>query len=273
MTTGRRTCAVILALAVLGCVEFARADVVLHGRMRVLVLDRAEGETVTRYRRDRRCEDFAFDGADGARTRTIVRLDKRVIWWVNFAESTYTEVGFDHARSVVDSFPARPASGPSAWRELGRGMVAGIPVRHLTWSDTIPAAPPGSKMRGDVWMAAATGMPPEVGTFERELAKTGVLGRVNSIPSPIRGMGAALPAGMPMRVRTLFAAPGMNDRRAGIPAPTPVDSMRALGFDPEQGGVEMNWFEVTRIREEPVPDSAYEPPPGFRKKRLEPRER
>jgi hypothetical protein len=112
-----------------------------------------------------------------------------------------------------------------------------------------------------------------VDTFERALAKTGVLGRVNSIPSPIRGMGAALPPGVPMRVRTLFAAPGMNEQRATIPAATPLDSMRAVGFGPEQGGVELSWFEVTRIRDEAVPDSAYEPPPGFRKRVLEPRER
>jgi len=262
-----------VALLALSTAGIAPADVVLHGKMRVLVLDRGEGETVTRYRPDRRSEDFAFDRSDGKHMRTIVRLDKRVIWWINFAESTYTEVGFDHARSVVDSFPARPKSGPSAWRELGHGTVAGVPVRRLTWSDTIPHAPPGSKMRGDVWMASATGVPPDVEAFERELAKTGVLGRVNSIPSPIRGMGAALPAGMPMRVRTLFAAPGMNDTRATLPAATPVDSMRALGFGPEQGGVELNWFEVTRIREEPVPDGLYEPPPGFRKKMLEPRKR
>jgi hypothetical protein len=273
MTTGRRARVLIVALLAAAPARPAHADAVLRGRMSVLVLDRGQGETVTRYRRDRRSEDFAFDPSGDGRMRTIVRLDKRVIWWINFAESTYTEVGFDHARSVVDLLPPRPESGPSAWREVGHGTFAGVPVRHLTWSDTIPAAPPGSKMRVDAWIASATGMPPEVDTFERDLAKTGVLGRVNSIPSPLRGMGAALPAGVPMRVRTLFAAPGMNDRRAGIRAATPVDSMRALGFGPEQGGVELNWFEVTGVREEPVPDGEYEPPPGFRKKVLEPRER
>lgn len=268
MMTGCRAGTLILALIALHS-GVSRADVVVHARTRAFMIAGAEGETVTHTRGDRRCEEIVLRSSDAAASpdvhlRTIVRLDKGLVWAIHLEDSTYTETTFQRAN------PRHVTQAPvSLWKELEPAMITGIRTRHWVWSPPAHWSPaPEPVFRMDAWIAVDFPGSAKVAAFERAFAAASGMSTVaflGSGPNPLQAFGAPLPPGLVIRSRCLHKIRRIGDR----PRPTPTErdaaEMRAVGFAPEEGGIEASWGEVTRVEQATVADAIYELPPGLRK--------
>jgi hypothetical protein len=278
----RRSCLAALAAAIALAVSTrpAGADVVVEGTLKanLLMFGKTDGRVTVRTRGDRQATEITgvtsslFDTATTPlRGRTIVRLDRRLVWTVNPADTSHTEVTFADA-SVARRVLAAPApESLTIVPRTERDTIAGHPARRVDARWLMSPAPgaPALRMDAEIWVARGSAAVESLLAFERRASAAGGPGALFETAGLPRAGAAHVPTferlgGYPLRVLVRMVVPGFG----GGGSLPPADSARAAAedLDPRTGAMTVARFEVSALRGEPVAAEAYELPPGSKRR-------
>lgn len=247
---------------------------------------------------DRQSVDFSgpvtsLMGSDRVPTRSrgIIRLDRRLVWTVDFTDSTYTETPFDIVRSCVrlrDSLVANAGGQGWLWRRSEKSetpetlavaeRVAGVTTVHLRQKGPPPggsglAAEPDPRTEWweardlpglDAYHRFVVARDSLLGPDAEAARSSGWTGSGGAFDALAR-TGAASGSGYPMRlVVRMDLSAGATDTSA---AATLADStLRKMGIDPASHSMTLIDMEVVRVEFADARADRFEVPRGFRRK-------
>ncbi len=221
--------------------------------------------------------------------RVITRLDRRLVWRVDFTDSTYTETPFNMVRTVArlrDSLAAdaggpgwlsRRSEKPETPDTLGVAeRVAGVTTVHLRQKGPPPG---GSGLAAEPvpqtewWEARDL---PGLDAYRRfVVARDSLLGpeaeaaRSRGWPwsggFDVLARAGTSGSGYPMRLVVRMDPPaGAKDM--GAPASLAGSTLREMGIDPVSGSMTLIDMEVVRVESANAREDRFEVPRGFRRK-------
>lgn len=275
----RGSAAMVAAIAFAVFARPSTADVVVEGRLNanLLLFGKSEGRIVVHTAGDRQATEITgvttgtFDStATPLRARTIVRLDKGLVWTVNPADTSHTEVTFADA-SVARRVLAAPAPEslviiPRAERDT----IAGHAVQRVDARWTMSPAPgtPPIGMEAELWVARTGAAVESLLAFERRSRAAGGPGALLETAGLPRAGAAHVPeferlGGYPLRVIVRIVVPGFG---GGTLSAADSAQAAAEGLDARTGAMTVARLEVTALRTGTVPPGTYELFPGSKRR-------
>lgn len=255
------------------------ADVMVEATLKanLLMFGRTDARIVVRAAADRQATEItgtttsAFDSTSTPlRARTIVRLDKGLVWTVNPADTSHTEVTFADA-SIARRVLAVPA--PESLVIVSRAerdTIAGHAVQRVDarWTMSPAMGAPAIGMDAEMWVARTGAAVESLLAFERRSRAAGGPGALLETAGLPRAGAGHVPTfdrlgGYPLRVVVRMAVPGFSGG-----TPSPEDSARAAaeGLDARTGAMTVARLEVTALRNETVAPGIYELPRGSKRR-------